>query len=94
MSRSRRRSVILYTNPSAPMRNAADGIFADYTPLLRRKDWYPLLIPKEEMQFRSFRQVRRWQEIAGALLTKYADRFYKFKRQEYESGHLEYRDLT
>ena len=62
--------------------------------LLSRKDWYVLLIPKEEMRFRSFRQVLRWQEIACALVKKYADRFYKFKKQEYESDHLEYRDLT
>lgn len=62
--------------------------------LLNRKDWYVLLIPKEEMRFRSFRQVLRWQEIACALMKKYADRFYKFKKQEYEGAHLEYRDLT
>ncbi len=46
------------------------------------------------MQFRSFRQVHRWQEIAGALLRKYADRFYKFRKQEYEGDYLEYRELT
>lgn len=62
--------------------------------LLADKNWYRLYIPKEEMQFRSFRQVQRWQEIAAALLRKYADRFYKFKKQEYEGAHLEYRELT
>ncbi len=62
--------------------------------LLADKRWYRLLIPKEEMQLRSFRQVQRWQEIAGALLRKYVDRFYKFRKQEYEGAHLEYRELT
>jgi hypothetical protein len=62
--------------------------------LLGRKDWYVLLIPKEEMNFRSFQQVLRWQEIAVALFKKYLDRYYKFRKQEFEGGHLEYRELT
>ena len=62
--------------------------------LLGRKDWYELLIPKEEMHFRSFQQVLRWQEIAAALFRKYLDRYYKFRKQEFESGHLEYRELS
>lgn len=62
--------------------------------LLARKDWYVLFIPREEMQFRSFDQVVRWQEIAVALLKKYLDRYYKFRKQEFESAHLEYRELS
>ncbi|GIW56285.1 MAG: type III restriction endonuclease subunit R [Nitrospiraceae bacterium] len=62
--------------------------------LLTRKDWYTLYIPKEEMHFRSFQQVQRWQEIATALFKKYLDRYYKFKKQEFEGGHLEYRELS
>ncbi len=62
--------------------------------LLARKDWYVLLIPEEEMHFRSFQQVQRWQEIATALLKKYLDRYYKFRKQEFESKHLEYRELS
>jgi len=62
--------------------------------LLARKDWYVLLIPKEEMHFRSFQQVLRWQEIAAALFKKYLDRYYKFRKQEFEGGHLEYRELS
>lgn len=61
--------------------------------LLKRKDWYKLFIPREEMKFRSFQQVQRWQEIATALLKKYVDRYYKLKKQEFESDHLEYREL-
>jgi len=62
--------------------------------LLGRKDWYKLFIPKEEMEFRSFQQVVRWQEIAVALLKKYLERYYKFKKQEFEGSHLEYRELS
>jgi hypothetical protein len=66
----------------------------DLAALLRRKDWYKLFIPEEEMEFRSFQQVLRWQEIAVALLKKYLDRYYKFKKQAYESEYLEYRELS
>ncbi|GIV24574.1 MAG: hypothetical protein KatS3mg026_0266 [Bacteroidia bacterium] len=62
--------------------------------LLKQNDWYTLYIPKEEMEFRSFQQVLRWQEIATALLKKYLDRYYRFKKQEFEAIHLEYRDLS
>lgn len=39
--------------------------------------WYRLFIPKAELTFTRFEQVRRWQEIAVALLKKYLDRYYK-----------------
>lgn len=44
--------------------------------LLRRRDWYRLLIPEQEMQFDTYRKVNRWQEIASTLLRKYCDRYY------------------
>jgi hypothetical protein len=62
--------------------------------LLGRKDWYVLYIPGEELHFRSFQQVFRWQEIAVTLFKKYLDRYYKYKKQEFEGGHLEYRELS
>ena len=62
--------------------------------LLERDDWYGLLIPKEEMEYRSFQQVLRWQEIATVLLKKYVDRYYKFRKQEFESSQLEYQELS
>jgi hypothetical protein len=62
--------------------------------LLENSTWYKLLIPPEELEFTSFSRVRVWQEIAVALLKKYCDGYYKYKRNEYELPHLEYRDLT
>ena len=61
--------------------------------LLGRNDWYTLLIPEAEMQFTRFDRVRRWEEIAVALLKKYCDRFYKHRKQEWEADHLEYHEL-
>jgi hypothetical protein len=62
--------------------------------LLARHDWYTLYIPPEELEFRNFDQVREWQEIATALLKKYADRYYKYEKSAYEQKFLELRDLA
>ena len=42
-----------------------------------KPDWYRLFIPSAEMEFTRFDRVRRWEEIAVALLKKYIDRYYK-----------------
>ena len=62
--------------------------------LLLDGSWYQLFIPVDDMAFMNFEQVFRWQEIAIALLKKYMDRFYKYKKAEWESNHLEYQELT
>jgi len=61
--------------------------------LLADQSWYQLLIPPEELAFDSFERVRLWQEIALALLKKYVERYYTFRKREWELPHLEYRDL-
>ena len=55
--------------------------------------WYKLFIPPEELEFTQFDRVRRWEEIAVALLKKYADRYYKHRKQEWESDFYEYHEL-
>jgi len=61
--------------------------------LLADQSWYRLLIPAEEMVFDSFKKVRLWEEIALSLLKKYTERYYSFRKREWELPHLEYRDL-
>lgn len=61
--------------------------------LLADQSWYQLLIPAEELAFDSFEKVRLWEEIALALLKKYTERYYMFRKHEWELPHLEYRDL-
>ena len=61
--------------------------------LLHDQSWYRLLIPEEELAFDSFEKVQLWQEIATALLKKYCERYYSFRKKEWELPHLEYRDL-
>lgn len=67
-------------------RQGVEGLLAD-------QNWYQLLIPPEELAFDSFERVRLWQEIALALLKKYVERYYTFRKREWELPHLEYRDL-
>jgi len=62
--------------------------------LLTDSSWYVLRVPEEMMEIRSFDQVRHWQEIAGVLLQRYCDRFYKTRKAEFENDHLEYLSLT
>jgi hypothetical protein len=62
--------------------------------LLSSPAWYDLYIPQDMMEFRSFEQVRQWQDIALSLLKKYCDRFYKYQKAAFENDHLEYRELT
>lgn len=62
--------------------------------LLSSPGWYRLLIPRAELDFTNFGKVRLWQEVAIALLKKYCDRYYKYRKNEYEMPHLEYRELS
>ncbi len=61
--------------------------------LLEDQSWYRLLIPAEELAFDSFEKIRLWEEIALSLVKKYTERYYTFRKREWELPHLEYRDL-
>ena len=61
--------------------------------LLRDQSWYRLQIPAEELVGDSYDKVRLWQEIVVALLKKYTERYYTFRKREWELPYLEYRDL-
>jgi hypothetical protein len=61
--------------------------------LLNDTSWYLLLIPPAELVGDGFAKVQVWEEIALALLRKYAERYYTFKKRDWELPHLEYRDL-
>ena len=64
------------------------------TQLLEKDSWYRLFIPKDELTMTNFRRVRMWQEIMVTLLQKYIDKYYKFRKNEFEMPHLEYRELS
>jgi hypothetical protein len=68
----------------------ADGLAC----LLADQSWYQILIPAEELLCDSFEKVRLWEEIALSLLKKYTERYYTFRKREWELPHLEFRELT
>ncbi len=61
--------------------------------LLTDSSWYHLYIPADLLEIGDFARTKVWQEIAVALLKKYTERFYVFRKNEYEGPHLEYFDL-
>ena len=67
-------------------RQATEALLAD-------QSWYRLQIPAEELAGDSYEKVRLWEEIAVALLKKYTERYYVFRKREWELPHLEYRYL-
>ena len=62
--------------------------------LLQRDDWYSLYIPAAELEFTDFGKVRRWQEIAVALLKKYVERLYLYRKAEFERPFTQYREIS
>jgi len=61
--------------------------------LLADPSWYRLYIPPAMLEIRDFERIHMWQEIAVALLKKYAKRYYSFRKHEYEGPHLEYYEV-
>lgn len=61
--------------------------------LLADPGWYRLLIPGHFLEFTGYGRVRTWQEIAATLLKKYCERYFTYRKQEWEAPYLEYRDL-
>jgi len=61
--------------------------------LLKDPSWYLLYIPEEYLEIKDFARIKLWQEIAVSLLKKYTERYYSFKKGEYEGPNLEYADL-
>ena len=62
--------------------------------LLDDTSWYRLLIPESQMTPDSFDKVRLWDQIALALLKKYAERYYTFRKNDWEKRHLEYAEVS
>ncbi len=61
--------------------------------LINRQDWYDLAIPKQDMDIKSFKSLSYFETIMIILLKKYMKSFYEYKKSEWESDYLEYREL-
>lgn len=68
---------------------------SDIISILTDDNWYQLLVREEDLLLENitFRKIKRWQEIAVILLKKYVDRYYKYKKAEWEKDHYEYQIL-
>jgi hypothetical protein len=62
--------------------------------LLSKNDWYTLLIPKEKLSVDNFTSLQRIEEIVIALVKTYTKALYEFKKAEWESQFMEYRELN
>lgn len=62
-------------------------------PILLDRSWYEILIPQDQLTFNRFDKILLWQNIAGDLLKKYCDRYYKSCKDEWEAPNREYREL-
>jgi hypothetical protein len=66
---------------------------SDIEDLLGKNDWYKLYIPEDNMKVSSFKNIANFETIMITLLKKYMKSFYEYKKSEWESQYLEYREL-
>ncbi len=66
---------------------------ANIQELLNKSDWYKLYIPSDDMKINSFKNITNFETIMTTLLKKYMKAFYEYKKSEWESQFLEYREL-
>ena len=60
----------------------------------QNNNWYELLIPESEMDFSSFKDVKKWEDILINLLIDYTNKFYDAVRNAYEDKYREYVPVT
>jgi len=58
--------------------------------ILNHRAWYVLKIPKNELEFNDFEKVKRWQEFAISIMKKYCERFYNYKKNDWEKDYREF----
>ena len=62
--------------------------------ILQRSDWYNLYLPENRHALDSFENLFLWQQITTALLKRYIDRLYNYRKREYFEPRLELKPLT
>lgn len=62
--------------------------------ILADDSWYELYAPQSVMDLGDLSRLDLWHEMAGALLRKYCEKFYGFRRKQWEADKLEYRPIT
>ena len=62
--------------------------------IISHNDWYYLYIPKDELLLRNFSIFERIYDIVLTLLKKYCERYYLYKKSDWEKDKLEYKELS
>lgn len=62
--------------------------------IISKNAWYKILIPEDQLKLTSFSKVRIWEELVIVLLKKYLEHFYVYFKNEFNSKHIESRDLS
>ncbi len=57
--------------------------------LLRNSGWYQLFLPPERLKGGEFGLIQTLEDIVVDLITEYADRFWRARRQRWEHGQIE-----
>jgi len=57
--------------------------------LLERDDWYELSMPPDRLAVSGFPQIAELEDVALDLITEYADRFWRLRRQKWEHDKIE-----
>jgi len=55
--------------------------------------YYYLICPERRIKVNNFSELEKIENVVKMILRKYIDKFYKYKRQEWENNFLEYRNL-
>ena len=66
----------------------------DIKEIFQHNDWYDLYIPKEDLHLSSFSVFDRTYDIIISLLKKYCEKFYFYKKSDWEKDKLVYQELT
>lgn len=62
--------------------------------ILETEGWYSLIIPQVHIKIDSMEKLDAAVDYCVMLLKCYLDKFYKYKREEWEAPRLEYQELT
>lgn len=62
-------------------------------PILKCRSWYEFIIPENQLEIDSMAKLENMTDFAIIALKVYMDKFFKFKKEEWEDKYLEYAEL-
>jgi hypothetical protein len=62
--------------------------------ILSVEGWYSLIIPKSHLEINTVQKLFAASDYCVMVLKSYMDKFYKYKKEEWEAPYLEYHELS